>query len=64
MLNLNAKLALFALDFPHKFLKFFKKLNFRLFNSIFDVYKKNYYSYKKIFNIKFVQLFKNNNFYV
>ena len=38
-------------------------MNSRLFNSIFDVYKKNYYSYQKMFNMKFLQLFENNNFY-
>ena len=39
-------------------------LRARLFNSIFYVYKKNYYSYQKMFNIKVVQLFKNYTFYL
>ena len=33
-----------------------------IFNSIFHVYKKNYYSYQKMVKIKFVDLFKTDNF--
>ena len=53
-----------GLDFPYTFLEFFKNLNFQLLNDINDVYKKKYYSYQKMFNIKFLQLFQNNNFYL
>ena len=44
------------------FPNFFKKgRKTWIFNYYFDIYQKNYYSYQKMFNRKFLDLFKTND---